>query len=140
FLKHTQCFSKPEVYDFNRCVDKGSIILNYLANNASIADLIPSLCCGFFDIIDCLERKGNEHCLHKTGPETGAYVANTANMLVREIIDLSCGQRKSLEECKRVESERLSLFANLTTPFEKIEPQQLGFFYPLIKIARKLDS
>ncbi|RWS26217.1 hypothetical protein B4U80_00127 [Leptotrombidium deliense] len=140
FLKHTQCFSRPEVYDFNRCVDKASIILNFVSTNATTPELIPALCCAFYDVVDCLKRKGDEYCIDKTGPETGEYVSNTAKTVVSEVIELTCGQRKSLEDCQKHEPKWMKIFEQLGSPFEQIKPQKLGIFYPLIKVAKRLDS
>ncbi|RWS26216.1 hypothetical protein B4U80_00126, partial [Leptotrombidium deliense] len=140
FLKHTQCLSIPEIYDFNRCVDKGVIIMKYVAANASTEELIPAVCCAFQEIADCLKHKGDEYCLEKTGPTTGNYIAGIARTVAKDLIELSCGERTSTQNCRKIEPKWMKKFAQLGTPFSKIKPQKNSFFNPLIKLSERLDS
>ncbi|RWS09973.1 uncharacterized protein B4U79_09300, partial [Dinothrombium tinctorium] len=140
FLKHTKCLRFPDIFDYNKCADKGVIVLNLINKTASVSELIPALCCAFHDIVNCLEVKGEEHCANYSGPGTGRYVSGIANSVVKDVIELSCGQRKSLEQCYKYEPKWMKQFDEIGKQWASIKPQRQSYLNPVMSIAQKLDS
>ncbi|RWS02804.1 uncharacterized protein B4U79_10931 [Dinothrombium tinctorium] len=140
FLKHSQCFRYPNVYDFNKCVDKSVIQMNLINKTAKINEIIPALCCALQDTIKCLRIKGEEHCANYTAPGAGDYVASVTKSVMKDFIELSCGKRDTLEECYKIEAKWMKQFDEIGEKWHSIKPQRNSFFSPLIGIAERLES
>lgn len=125
----------PEIHNV---IDIMNIHLNYIANNVSVEEKIPNLCCGFFLGRDIVHRKVASLCDSVTGPQTKEYVLNVLSKASSDAIDLGCGQYSSLQVCETKVPQQMKTLRKLAEG-SKGEFKN-SFFIPMIKIAEDLGS
>ena len=127
----------PEVHGV---IDIMSTHLNYIANNVTIENKIPNLCCGFFLGRDIVFNKVASLCDAVTGPSTKEYILRVLSKASSDAIDLGCGAYSSLQVCDKKVPEHMKVLRELAQPSSNASMSQLSFFIPMIKIAEDLGS
>ena len=126
----------PEVH---KVIDIMNRHLNYIANNVSVEEKIPNLCCGFFLGRDIVHSKVASLCDAVTGPQTKEYVLHVLSKASSDAIDLGCGQYSSLQVCDTKVPQQMKILRKLANNSSG-ELSKNSFFIPIIKIAEDLGS
>lgn len=139
-LFHAKCLNEETMPEVHGVIDIMSTHLNYIANNVTIEEKIPNLCCGFFLGRDIVLNKVASLCDTVTGPSTKEYILHVLSKASSDAIDLGCGGYSSLQVCDSKVPEHMKILRELAQPSSNATMSQLSFFIPMIKIAQDLGS
>ncbi|KAI1288367.1 hypothetical protein HDE_09329 [Halotydeus destructor] len=113
FLKHTKCLQPDKLPLVHQYMDITSLYLSHVANNVTIGQVIPFMCCGYFLIVKDSVDEINKMC-PENGAETADYLLGFSDSVSGELIAKGCGDFGSIDKCNSSLPEAVQLYQQFT--------------------------
>lgn len=95
------CFDQKSLREVGLETNKITAALHHVATIKKIDDMIPSLCCGYHEVISQATRLIDRMCIKKTGVKTSQYFIGIIQSAMSDSIDMICGAYGSIGVCEQ---------------------------------------
>lgn len=122
----------------HKCADKWTRIMEYIDQNVTLDKYFESTCCSYNLYIDCIERQLEVECPNANQVKRKAYVRKCSEGTMNELMDLTCGRFRTLQQCETNANES---FKTLTAIQQlEVESSKKSAFFYFLRITLKYDN
>ncbi|RWS30862.1 hypothetical protein B4U80_08056 [Leptotrombidium deliense] len=121
----------------HQCMDKWTVMMQFILNKVSRRDHFRSSCCAFHLFRSCLVSEVDKACKSTTGKKTSAFIVKTIQSMVNDFMDLVCNGYRSSTECENNFPDGTKLLQDQIA--NGVIPQNTSALFPFLQIAFKYE-
>jgi hypothetical protein len=131
---HLQCLNPQSKPDMIRIGNRLSGLMDYVSDNVTTNDIIPSICCGSNYLFDVLATEFEDVCAKHNRSGSGKWMMGVVEAFFVDALDLLCGQFRSATECAASDSS-----PSINSTYAAIDRAAASSHTPITSLVRILE-